>query len=184
MTDTQINIKNESFVAYITGFIVTSLAIFYFLVTGFPVVVTATGVIEGVITPPLYMIPVFFPYGILIGELFYSWTGNENKRLLILQFIEIITVGGVSFVRYVTGIPISGHGIILAFFLLHQTFTKKNKLYFRIIIGITVLIITITFKIVFWNDPITLLLGVIVGIVLWLPGYFYRIKMRSRRIVT
>jgi hypothetical protein len=38
------------------------------------------------------------------------------------------------------------------------------------------LTITITYKIIIWNDPITFFLGAILGIVLWLLGGIYRLK--------
>jgi len=173
----QNTIKSESLVVYGTAVSITLLAVIYFLIKGFPTVITATGIIEGVITPSLYMIPVFFLYGILIGELLHSRVDNENKTLLKIQFIEICTVGCFSFIRYVTGIPFSGHGIITLFYLLHQSLTRENKRYIRIIAGFAVLIITVIYKIFAWNDPITLLLGISLGTVLWAPGYFYRKKM-------
>ncbi|MHA1167680.1 MAG: hypothetical protein ACTSRU_07650 [Candidatus Hodarchaeales archaeon] len=176
MMKVQNTIKSESLVVYGTGISITLLAAIYFLINGFPTVITATGIMEGVITPPLYMIPVLFLYGILIGELLNSMVANENKTLLTIQSIEICTVGFFSFIRYVTGVPFSGHGIITLFYLLHQSLTRENKRYIRIIAGIAVLIVTVIYKIFAWNDPITLLLGVSLGTVLWAPGYFYRKK--------
>lgn len=130
--------------------------------------------------PPIYMIPIFLPYGILIGELIWSLIIKVNPKILILSFIEYMIIAILAFFRYLFGFQYSGHTLILAFFIIHQIITNKNKYPFRILIGFLILIITIIYKIIFWNDPITFFLGLILGIAIWLPGYTYRIKLYEK----
>ena len=61
-------VENESFIVYSTGLVLTILAGIYFHVTGYPLVVTATEILP-IISPPLYMLPIFLLLGILLGEL-------------------------------------------------------------------------------------------------------------------
>ena len=165
----------EPLIIYTTGFAITLLSAIYFGIFGYPLVNTAT-VTLNINTPPLYMIPIFIPYGILIGEAFWLWIEKINRKLSVILFIECIIVAIFSFARYIISIPFSGHAIILFFYLLYQAFENKIKYLLRFLIGISVLIITVIYKIFLWKDPITFLLGVLLGITLWAPGYIYRVK--------
>ena len=167
--------KKEILVVYSTTLLITLLACLFFNFTGYPRVVTATETLD-IIAPPIYMIPVFIPYGILIGELIWNWIKNENWKISILFFIECSIVALFSFFRYVLRIPYSGHTLILAFYLLHQFITNENKNPFRIFIGIFVLFITVIYKLMIWNDIITFILGVLLGIAVWIPGFIYRMR--------
>lgn len=129
------------------------------------------------------MIPVFFPFGILLGEAILLWNekGKEKERVFyILLLCECFIVAIFSFVRYIIIIPLSGHAIILFFFILHQAINNEFKNPLRFLIGILVLIITIVYKFFLWNDSITFFLGGLLGIVLWLPGGIYRLKIQKK----
>jgi len=58
----------ELIVIYGTGLKITIFSGIFFIIIGYPLVVTAT-VTLNIKTPPIYMIPIFIPYGILIGDL-------------------------------------------------------------------------------------------------------------------
>ena len=165
----------ELAIIYITSAIITILSGLFFIIRGYPLVTTATETLS-IYTPPLYMISIFFPFGILIGEVIWLW--NEEKELYsyLSLLIECLIIGIFSFIRYIISIPFSGHMIILSFYLLHQIINNRIQYPLRFFFGIAVFIITMIYKIFFWNDPITLLLGALLGTVLWLPGFFYRQK--------
>ncbi len=165
----------ELFVVYGIGLIITILSAIFFSIRGYPLVATATEVLN-ITTPPLYMISIFLPYGILIGELI--WIRMEKKELnfFILMFLECVIIALLSFARYIIRIPLSGHAIILFFYLPHQIFNNKAQYQLRLLIGIIVLIITVIYKWFLWNEVVTFLLGAIAGIVLWVPGFLYRLK--------
>lgn len=166
----------EPIIIYGTGLIVTILSIIFFSIRGYPLVITATETLS-IYTPPLYMISIFFPLGILIGEITWLWNEKKERNLYILLILECSIVALFSFIRYIISIPLSGHAIIILFYILHQAINSRFKHPLRFLIGIVVLIITIVYKIFLWNDPITFLFGTILGIILWLPGCLYRLKI-------
>jgi len=168
----------EPFIIYSTGLIIFILSIIYFSIRGYPLVSTATETLN-IYTPPLYMISIFLPYGILIAEVIWLWIEQKERKIYILLFIETIIVGTFSFIRYIISIPFSGHAIIIFFYLSHQVINNQFKHPLRILIGILVLIIIIIYKIFLWYDPITLLLGALLGITLGFPGFLYR-KIKNK----
>ncbi|MFX1418556.1 MAG: hypothetical protein ACFE9N_06520 [Promethearchaeota archaeon] len=163
-------------IIYCTGLILVILSALYFFIRGYPLVTTATETLS-IYTPPIYMIPVFFPYGILIGEVIWSWNEQKKKSNYILLLIESIIIGIISFIRYFISIPFSGHAIILSFYLLHEVVNNRLNYPLRILIGIAILVLTLIYKIYLWNDPITFLLGATLGIALWIPGFLFRLKI-------
>ena len=68
----------ELLIIYGTGLIVIILSALFFTFRGYPLVTTATETLN-IYTPPLYMIPIFFPYGILIGEAIWLWDEQKEK---------------------------------------------------------------------------------------------------------
>ncbi|UCC18688.1 MAG: hypothetical protein JSV62_11340 [Promethearchaeota archaeon] len=169
----------EPFIIYSTGLILIILSVIFFSIRGYPLVSTATEILN-IYTPPIYMIPIFFPYGILIGEVIWSWNEQKKQSNYILLIIEIIIIGLFSFIRYFISIPFSGHAIILSFYLLHEAVNNRFNYPLRILIGIAILILTLIYKVYLWNDPITFLLGALLGVVLWIPGFFFRLKISKR----
>jgi len=165
----------QNLIVYGVSILITALAALFFQIVGYPFVITSKETME-IVAPPIYMIPIFLPYGILIGELIFRWIDKEDRRITIQFFFECTIVGGLSFFRYILGVPYSGHTFILAFYLLHQIIYNKNKYRIRILIGIFVLIITIIYKLILWSDPITFFVGIVLGVVIWLPGFFFRRK--------
>lgn len=173
-----INLKpsiKEPLIVYGIGLIITILSGIFFNIRGYPLVNTATETLS-FITPPLFMISIFLPYGILIGELVWIWSENGGRDIWFLFFVECIFVAMFSLVRYIMIIPFSGHTIILFFFLPHQAINNRLNHPLRFLIGLFVLIITGFYKIYLWSDPITFLLGALLGIGLWLPGFLFRQK--------
>ena len=165
----------EQLIIYGTGIILTILSAIFFSIRGYPSVVTATETLN-IITPPLYMIPIFFPFGILIGEVIWMWNEKREEKIYILLFLECIIVALISFTRYIISIPFSGHAIIILFYLFHHAINNRLQYPLRFLIGIIVVAITGIYKILIWNDPITFLLGALLGIFLWFPGFLYRQK--------
>ena len=94
----------EFLIVYSIGLIITILSAIYFTVKGYPLVTTATETLD-IYASPLYIIIIFFPYGILIGEVYWLWNVQKERKLAILMFIECIIVGILSFIRYIINIP-------------------------------------------------------------------------------
>ena len=154
------------------GLIITFLSIIYFSIHGYPLVNTASGTLN-ITTPPIYMIPIFFPYGMLLGEIIWIWNEKKDYKVLILDLIVINLIGLFSFIRYIIAIPFSGHAIIIFYYLVHQVFNNRYGYKFRIIVGIVVLIITLIFKFFLWNDPLTFILGGILGCTIWFLRFMF-----------
>ncbi|MFX0001858.1 MAG: hypothetical protein ACFE9C_09440 [Candidatus Hodarchaeota archaeon] len=166
----------ELLIIYGTGFILTIFSLIFFSIKGYPLINTATETLT-ISTPPIYMIPIFLPYGILIGEVIWLWNEQKSRYLYILLFLESIIIGSFSLVRYIIPIPFSGHAIILFFYLFHQAVNNRFHYPIRLLIGIVILVITMIYKLYLWNDPFTFLFGGLLGIFLWLPGFLYRYKI-------
>ncbi|TFG25936.1 MAG: hypothetical protein EU533_00385 [Promethearchaeota archaeon] len=167
----------QTIIIYGSASIITILSIIYFQVIGYPIVNTATGLIP-TLTPPIYMIPVFFPYGILLGEILWFWIKKEEFTFSFILLFECLIIGLISFIRYSIIIPFSGHAIIISFYLIHYLITIEKKYQVRILIGLVVLGITLLYKLVIWNDPLTLILGGILGALVSLIEIVYKFKKR------
>jgi type IV secretory pathway VirB6-like protein len=78
----------EILIVYGMALIITILSAIFFTINGYPLVRTATETLD-TIAPPLYMIPIFIPLGILFGELLflllskypYKWTYFNSNFL-------------------------------------------------------------------------------------------------------
>ncbi len=163
----------KSVFIYSISLILTSLAALYFYLKGYPPVNTANGSLN-IITPPIYMIPIFITLGILIGDFLWIFLKEKDYKSASILFLECLSLGILSFLRIITTIPYSGHTLILSFYLCYYLISNKKRDLTVIFIGILILIITIYFKFFLWNDPITFFLGILFGIILWIPGFFYR----------
>jgi len=130
------------------------------------------------------MIPIFLPFGILVGEIVWMWIGRKDLSIRILMSIECIIITVFSLLRIVAAIPISGHSLILFFYLPHQVISNRLRYPLRVLFGLSVLFITFYYKIFLWNDPLTFILGFLLGIVIWFPGYVYRSKYIKRSSTT
>jgi len=170
----------ETLIVYGMTIIITISSAIFFAINGYPLVRTATETLD-TIAPPLYMIPIFIPFGILLGEVLFLLLNNKEDGLsFLILFFEVLITGFLSFIRYLVNIPVSGHTLILTFFLLHETINNRSKFPTRIIFGLTIFIITLIYKIFLWNDPFTFFSGIIIGFVIWLPGFLFRLRKSLR----
>ncbi|MFX0028803.1 MAG: hypothetical protein ACFE8B_06310 [Candidatus Hermodarchaeota archaeon] len=181
LTNLQPSIR-EIVIVYGSGIILTILSIIFFSIRGYPLVSTPTETLD-IVTPPLYMIPIFLPYGILLGEGFWMWNEKHKRGEYLLLLTECGVIGLVSFVRYIIAIPFSGHAILISFFLLFQAVQNRFQHILRFLIGVVVFFLTAIYKIFLWGDPLTFLLGALLGIILWLPGFLFRLKRFEKKSV-
>ena len=78
----------ELLIIYGSGLIILILSVIFFTFRGYPLVSTATETLN-IYTPPLYMISIFLPYGILIGETIWLWNEQKENFKYILLFIKV-----------------------------------------------------------------------------------------------
>ena len=171
---------SQKMFTYGTGFCLTIIAFIYYYITGYPYVVTATEVLKSH-APPLYMLSIFPCCGILIGENLFDWIHSKQKRTTLLYSIEYFILSIILLLRIFYQIPISGHTLILGFYTLHELVTNKKQYKLRLILGFLVFGIVIYYKLLIWNDPITFVLGLMLGLIIWIPNIKYHHQKELRR---
>lgn len=171
--------NSEILTIYGLSLSITIIAWIIFEIQGYPLVVTAKETLTYA-TPAIYMIPIFIPLGILLGELIWDLYQEKNNKHLITNLGGLSIIAIVSGVRIFFKIPLSGHSLILSYFILHEIVTNKSRYIFRIMIGCIILLLTSFYKIFLWQDFITLLLGFLGGIIIWGTNYYFCIKLNTQ----
>jgi hypothetical protein len=160
--------------SYGTGLIITVIVWLSLTLTGQPLLEENAGLIS-INFMQQYMLPLFFAYGILVGEVFYDFITKEITKNDKIYLIELFLVTTLAFLRITVGIPISGHALIISFYLLSKTITNKKKSIGKIFIGLLVLGLTIQIKISI-NDLFTLFIGIIAGTIIFILGKSFKSK--------
>jgi hypothetical protein len=116
--------------------------------------------------PFWYMLSAFPFLGMLLADLLdlYRDTGF-SKRTLELACTIIIIVA-LSNLRLGIRLPISGHSLLVSYFLFRRFFVDRNNnpiSRIEILLGIFVLAMLTYIKLFWWTDPITLGFGCILG---------------------
>lgn len=123
-----------------------------------------------VLTPLSYQIGIFVPFGILLTESILALLKRDRGTLVISGFV----FGGLCFVsllRLLFYIPVSGHCLVLSYFLPHQLVTNEARYPFRFLSGVVVLLQVMHYKVVEWDDLITPLTGFGLGFGIWIVSY-------------
>jgi len=163
--------RKELYFSTMMGIVFSIIASVYFYFTGYPLVNTATEILN-LVTPPIYMLPVFFPFGILVGDVINEWLKKEQGKAILL-FSFVIIIGGYSFFRLISNIPLSGHAIIITYYLLYEIFYRKRVSLTRMLAGVIPYSITIFYKFLIWNDPLTFVYGSLFGAGIGIVHYLF-----------
>lgn len=86
------NLRNsikEPLIIYTTGIIITILSFIFFTIKGYPLVATTSDTLD-IITPPIYMISIFLPYGILIGEVVWMWNEKGESQRFVNGYVPVM----------------------------------------------------------------------------------------------
>jgi hypothetical protein len=123
--------------------------------------------------PYWYMISAFPFLGILIADLLdlYRDTGFSRRTVELACTLTVIVV--LSNLRLGIRLPISGHALLVSYFLFRRFFVDRNNnpiARVEVIFGICVLGMLAYIKLFWWTDPITLGLGCILGFCFALIG--------------
>lgn len=162
--------NSSSVTVFICSCILTIVGYYYFAFFGLPEVETFSGTINEKV-PLIYMLIIFPFIGILVGDFFYSVFSKNNINFKDkILFLEMTILFILSFLRMAFFLPISGHSLILTFFILREMVDNKNNNKIRIVIGVIVSLFTIYYKLFMWKDPITLILGILIGLVIFEIG--------------
>jgi len=158
--------KWEILFIYGFGSSITIIAWIYFETQGYPPVVTAKETLTSV-TPAIYMIPIFFPLGILLGEISWKWYQIRDHKNAIINLGGLTAIATVSVFRLIFKIPLSGHSLILIYYIMHELITNQSRYIFRVMVGFSILLLTLFYKIILWQDPVTLFFGLLGGVLIW-----------------
>jgi len=121
------------------------------------------------IVPFWYMVSAFPVLGMLVADLLASLGKYRFGRRTILLFSQIFILVVISNIRLSLKIPISGHAFLFSFFIFYRIFGKDIKDTFQkaeFAVVIMLLLIISYIKLAWWNDPLTLSVGLVAGIAL------------------
>ena len=124
-----------------------------------------------VMTPLHYQITVFLLFGITVAEIAWEWFSRPNWRSAASYFAQFAVVVGLSLLRLALFIPVSGHCLLLAYFLLRQAITFRGQYTFRLAAGLAIFVQVIIYKWFVWRDAVTPLTGFALGALAWAIGH-------------
>jgi hypothetical protein len=116
--------------------------------------------------PFWYMISAFPFFGILLAESWLEWPTRRGKTLLVQLLIIVL----ISILRLTLFIPISGHLLLLSFFLLWTMNNLEQPYLTEYILGVGVLMLLVYTKVFVWQDAMTAVWGVAMAFVIWWVG--------------
>jgi hypothetical protein len=119
--------------------------------------------------PFWYMLSAFPILGILIADLIDLYRRHGICRSTLELAVQICLLVGISNLRLGIRLPISGHSLLVSYFLARRFLVGPvtpgpNKV--EIALGVCVLIAVSYPKLLWWRDPVTLLVGTIGGLML------------------
>jgi hypothetical protein len=111
------------------------------------------------LTPLVYLFPIFLAVGMLAGEVVWCILAGERigAATLALALLSLVLLSGA---RFAFLIPLSGHAVVLGFFLLWYA---RRMAVGPLIVGGLLLLQAAYYKLVVWRDPLTLSLGLLAG---------------------
>jgi hypothetical protein len=134
-----------------------------------PVFVLRGSVPLAIVTPAWYMLSAFPVLGALLAD-WVKLLFDPSKRLANLELgVQLILLVGLSAVRIKSHIPISGHMLLFAYFLLRRCLVRVPRHHLMMVetaIGLALFLVATYVKLVSWNDPLTWALGITIGVVL------------------
>jgi hypothetical protein len=168
----------EPWLAYGTAAVCVLIAGAAFVLRGPVPVVRGTTPLP-ITTPLSYQLPVFVPFGLLAGEMLHRALQRDGSRFSPAFLWQLAALCIVAAVRLLSGdIPISGHALLLAYFILYQAITRRVGRPLRLLIGLAVLAEVGYFKLFLWDDVPTLLWGIALGGAVWAAGLLTPVKRK------
>lgn len=124
-------------------------------------------------SPFWYMVSPFPILGMLVAELVGLLAIHGGKRAAAKLGVAIAVLIIVSGIRLSSCIPLSGHAMLLSYFILRRAFLDSSPLALRkaqLWIAGAMATVLVYVKLAWWTDPITLLLGALAGAALYTSG--------------
>ncbi len=148
-----------------------------------PVIQVTTPLQE--IAPFWYMLSAFPVLGMLVADflVLFSIYGVERRTVELGFQLGILIL--ISNLRLTFRLPISGHSLLFAYFILRRFLIqvpKQKRLDIEVVTAMLLFVVTSYVKIFWWFDPITVTVGIMVAVVLSTIS-FYLCKNRYDRTV-
>ncbi|UCC80907.1 MAG: hypothetical protein JSW64_05990 [Candidatus Zixiibacteriota bacterium] len=159
---------NSAIVRFIIISLITLTGALWLFIKGPVAVIRGTTALDEIV-PFWYMVTAFPVLGMLLANLLSAFRKHGLGRPTILLFLQIFILVVISNVRLSLQIPISGHAFMFAFFIFYRIFGREFKEPFQKAEFAVVIILLLTvgyIKLGWWNDPITLSIGIITGFAL------------------
>ncbi len=119
--------------------------------------------------PFWYMLSAFPVLGFLVADLLDLYRREGLRRGTVELAFQIALLVALSSLRLGVRLPISGHALLLSYFLFRRRlFGPSATRWHRIewLIGLGLLAVVAYPKLFWWRDPVTLLTGIALGAVL------------------
>jgi hypothetical protein len=120
-----------------------------------------------IVAPQWYLISVGFPFGILLAEALIDFREYKSLPMRLLPFGMLLVLALLGTIRFALIATTSGHGLIAAFFLLHEMGEPREGKNWKLLVGLAILVQAAWYKLFVWNDPSSLLIGLGLGIFAW-----------------
>jgi hypothetical protein len=131
-----------------------------------PVPVVSGSEVLDMTAPFWYMISAFPFFGILLAESWLQWD-EKGGRVLLGQALVIFILAAL---RLALHIPISGHVLLLSFFLLWDMKRLDQPYLTEFLFAAGILALLLYTKVVLWQDTMTAMWGVALAIIIWSVG--------------
>lgn len=148
-----------------------------------------TPVIKGSTTLPImvpfwYMLLAFPVLGMLVADLYaISFVSKPGAFELAIQIIILVVLSNI---RLASAIPISGHSLLLGYFIVRRSTIRFQPSVIPKLEFITALIILAAvayMKLNVWIDPMTFFIGLVIGGVLALISFLIWKLFYTKRLV-
>jgi len=126
--------------------------------------------------PFWYMLLAFPFFGVLLAE---SWLERNTTAGRIL-FTQTLALFLLSATRLALHIPVSGHILLLVFFLLWSLSRREQPYLTEFVITLVALALLLYTKIIVWQDWTTVIWGVALAFLIWLPGQLVSARKKRR----
>ncbi|MBN2053889.1 hypothetical protein JW905_03130 [bacterium] len=152
------------------GLSLLSAAIVFYILPQFPAVRGSQPL--DVLTPLSYQVLIFIPFGILLAEIVLELL---SARSAFLHYVAVLAVlCGVSLLRFAFFIPVSGHCLLLGYYLPRQSLTHRGRHPLRLGLGLVAAVHVLYYKLFIWVDLITPVTGFLLGLLIWIAGESFR----------
>ena len=124
--------------------------------------------------PLSYMIVAFPFLGILLAGVADRFRSPGGRRQGLVLLVQTGLVCLLSALRLKYRLPISGHLLLLAFFLLYGVGSARSALRLgELLAGGVVFLALLAVKLAAWNDWLTPAVGIGLAVLIWLAGKLY-----------